>query len=176
MSATPPMPTPGSSRQDYGTPQEFLLSVKTLLQITSFWKDLAASPENAVASRYYTVDNDALLIRNGWESPYFGWNWLNMPFRKIEPWVEKAHQTESVGNHAVLVPASVGSAWWRKWVHRKATVLFLEGRLTFVGEIDPYPKDCALLLYPFGKGLTRFGSTVHHYNVWDWRKKEVYLA
>jgi hypothetical protein len=54
----------------------------------------------------------------------------------------------------------VGSNWWRDNVDGKADVLFLNGRITFVGHNAPYPKDCAILLYaPFLNG---------NYSVWSW--------
>jgi hypothetical protein len=65
----------------------------------------------------------------------------------------------------MLVPAAVGANWWRDHVHEEASVLFLNGRLTFVGHTSPYPKDLALLL---------FATHTDHvapkwYEVWNWR-------
>ena len=47
----------------------------------------------------------------------------------------------------MLVPAGVGSNWWKAWVHHKAYVFLLNGRITFVGQPTCYPKDCCLLYY-----------------------------
>lgn len=46
------------------------------------------------------------------------------------------------------------------YYHDQAHVLLLNGRLTFVGHTQPYPKDCALLLYSLA-GRQR-------YDVWTW--------
>ncbi len=64
---------------------------------------------------------------------------------------------------AFLVPAGVGSNWYRDFVHNKARVLALNGRLAFI-EGKPkllYPKDCILCLYgpDFAPG----------FDVWSWK-------
>ena len=89
------------------------------------------------------------------------WTWLNPPFANLRPWVAKAWEESQEGAYvAMLVPAAVGSNWWRDFVHRKVPVLFLNGRLTFVGEENCYPKDLCLLLYsPW---------CVAGYEVWSW--------
>lgn len=90
-----------------------------------------------------------------------GWNWLNPPFGDLRPWVQKAYQESRLGARtSMLVPAGVGSNWWRDWVHGKARVLLLNGRITFVGHKQPYPKDCALLLYE--------PNVIPGYEVWAW--------
>jgi hypothetical protein len=77
----------------------------------------------------------------------------------------------------MLIPAGVGSNWWRDYVHNKAMVLLLNGRITFggcppnpkTGKVDAYPKDCALLLYsPENKFYIDHGDAA--YDVWSWAK------
>jgi hypothetical protein len=77
--------------------------------------------------------------------------WCNPPYAKIAPWVKKASEYTGPCVVAVLVPAAVGSNWWADFVDKKAQVLFLGTRLTFKGHNQPYPKDCALLIYGAGK-------------------------
>lgn len=176
---TMPKQKPGRSRQDYGTPADFLAAVKHRLGITEFVVDLAATAENAKARRFITPEVNSLTF--DWGTYRTGWCWLNPPFRRIVPWVGKAHasQMPKAGEVvltpdwapkpfvmpppqvAMLVPAAVGANWWRDHVDGVAYVLLLNGRLTFGGESDPYPKDCALLLYGMNPG----------YEVWDWRKE-----
>lgn len=155
---TEPKQKPGSSRQDYGTPPELLAAVKRRLRIDDFGMDLAADAANRVTQRYYDRHDDALA--QPWPQPR--WNWLNPPYSRIGPWVQKAYRTSQWENNqtAVLIPAAVGSIWWREFVHEKCRVLFLNPRLTFVGCTDPYPKDCALLLYSLGYS---------GYDVWTWK-------
>lgn len=151
----------GHSRQDYRTPAAFLEAVKQRFGIEAFSIDLAASAENAVARRFYNEADNALM--QSWLSE--GWAWLNPPFANIEPWVARAHVSSRVGARvAVLVPAGVGSNWWKRHVHGKACVLLLNGRLTFADESSPYPKDCALLLYG--------PDVAPGYDVWTWAVHE----
>lgn len=185
--ATMPAQKPHRSQQNFRTPADFLEAVKHKLQIWEFTIDLAAEAENAVAEIYYDREIDALQ-----QSWYLGpgWNWLNPEFGTIQPWVERAwtelRTRDRQPQTAVLVPAGVGSDWWRDWVHEKAHVLLLNGRLCFIHDwqhtIDPatlkegkgpprfytqaplYPKDTCLLLY----SATYVGPW---YAVWDWRRE-----
>lgn len=148
----------GSSRQDWETPPELIRAVKNLLSIADFYRDLAASPENAKAHLYYTEADNAL--EQHWYSG-LTWNWLNPPYSNIQPWTAKALNEAREGHRiAMLVPAAVGSNWWSQTVHHKADVHFLNGRVTFVGAPWPYPKDLALLLY--------HPASTGGYNVWNW--------
>jgi phage N-6-adenine-methyltransferase len=157
-----PEQKPGRSRQDYGTPPELIQAVKERLHIKDFGIDLAAGMDNAQATVWFNEEQDS-LAQNWAKDLGKDWGWLNPPFSNIEPWVMKASQESNNGAHIVmLVPASVGANWWRHWVEPWAYQSFLNGRLTFVGETTPYPKDCALLLY------TPWGFTGHE--VWRWKK------
>lgn len=153
-----PAQRPGLSRQDYGTPREFIVAVKRRLKISSFVVDLAADALNAKAFRFYSKEQDA-LTKDWRQFAGAGWCWLNPPFGHIDPWAEKC-AASSPTNIAFLVPASVGADWYRDHVDRKARVLALNGRLSFDGK-DPYPKDCVLALY--GAGI------VPGFEVWNWR-------
>jgi len=160
-----PKQKPGLSKQDYQTPPELLEAVKNRLRIPYFECDLAASSDNAVAPLCYTESDNALLPENIWKFGGHKWCWLNPPYANIRPWVKKAAGESFNGaNIVMLVPASVGANWWREWVEPYAYQVFLNGRLTFVGETKPYPKDCALLLY------TPWGFRGHE--VWDWKGRE----
>ena len=47
----------------------------------------------------------------------------------------------------VLVPASIGSNWYAKYVYHYATTWALSPRIQFTGHTTPYPKDLMLLQY-----------------------------
>lgn len=164
-----PMPRQklGRSKQDYGTPETFVAVVCELLEIDRFTIDLAATAENQIkrSRGYYDEQIDSLQQR--WRTRPEEWNWLNPPFANIDLWVRKAWQEwkHHAARTAVLIPASVGSNWWAEWVNRRAYVLFLSPRLTFVGATDSYPKDCALVLY----GWTDYGHDHSHYDCWRWK-------
>lgn len=160
-----PQQKPGRSKQDYQTPPEFIALVKRRFGIEAFDCDLAASAANAQAENYLTEADDALIAPT-WSFGR-GWNWLNPPYGNLSPWLSKAwyehvhHETHTM----VLLPASPGANWWRDWVHHKAHVVFLNGRLTFVGETGPYPKDCALLLY-----CSHHSDFTPSYDIWSWQR------
>ena len=155
-----PLQKPGHSKQDYQTPPEFLKALKNRLSIEDFSIDLAASEENKVTSRFYDEEADAL--RQCWD--FTGWGFCNPPYANLADWTYKAATESSYYgcNIAMLVPASVGSNWWRDYVDGIAHVLFLNGRITFVGAINVYPKDCAVLFYtPIVCG---------GYEIWAWHQ------
>jgi phage N-6-adenine-methyltransferase len=144
------------SKQDYGTPRDFLAAVERLFGPIAF--DLAARADNAVVPAFYSPEQDSL--KQNWRVG--GVAWLNPPFGNIAPWVAKAFAAgRMLGQQTlVLVPASVGANWWRDSVHNKARVHCLNGRITFVGCADAYPKDCVLLEY---------GPDVEPgYGIWTW--------
>lgn len=157
-----PMPAQNKSRsrQDFETPDEFIAAAEQFLGL-KFSYDLAADDGNYVCKPFYTIEQNALI--QDWTAALDGgWGWLNPPFGQIRPWVEKA-QVEGLkgANIAMLVPAAVGSNWWRDCVHEKATVFLLNGRISFDGE-NPYPKDCCLLIYPPLSSMPK-------YNVLKWK-------
>lgn len=155
-----PEQKPGRSEQVVCTPKDFLTALKGRLAIEEFAVDLAASQDNAVADAYYDENDDALIQE--WASPTGGWGFCNPPYADIEPWVAKAWLEARKGaSIAMLLPASVGSNWWKAYVDQRAYVLLLNGRLTFVGHTAPYPKDLVVALYTPYAG--------HGYQVWTWK-------
>lgn len=143
------------SKQDWATPPEFIEAVEKRFGKIEF--DLAASAENTKHTGFYDEERDSL--KQDWHKLY-GNLWLNPPFSNIAPWAKKCAEEASLGATILfLTPASIGSNWFRDYVHRKAQVLALNGRITFIGAITPYPKDCILSTYGFPIG----------FDVWNWR-------
>lgn len=159
-----PEQKPGRSKQDYGTPDVLLNAVRKALGVKQFCHDFAADDTNMVCPSYWTIEDDSLKqSTDKWREKVgmYGWGWLNPPFAHIGPWAEKCAEVGADGGHiCLLVPASVGSNWYRDFVHMKARVVFLNGRITFVGQPQGYPKDCLLALY--GPNVTV------GYDVWKW--------
>lgn len=162
----PPKQKPGKSKQDYQTPKEFLEKVKKRFQIKDFSIDLAASCDNTVASKYYTITDNALT------QPWCvnGIAWCNPPYDNITPWVKKAYNESRPDKYQkilMLLPASVGSNWFRDFVFEKAPVLFLNGRLAFMKDHPTwlYPKDTMLLEWGYQKECCG-----QWFSLWDWRK------
>jgi hypothetical protein len=157
----------GRSKQDYGTPWAFIEAAQRRLHIGMFAIDLAAHAGNRKASMWIsksslTSDWGALIGQ--------GWGWLNPPFDNIAPWAKKCAETaaDTDAGIAFLVPASVGSNWYRDHVAKAhAHALFLNGRITFEGCTDPYPKDLMLVLYRLG---------YQGNSVWRWREQAIERA
>lgn len=150
----------GKSKQDYGTPPDFMRAVHKRFGKLTY--DLAARPDNKKAELFLSPDLDSLTVE--WHKLLSGIHWLNPPFDNISEWASKCSREARLGARILfLVPASVGANWFSDYVHNQAEVLFLNGRLQFVGAKDPYPKDCVLICY----NIQHRGA--HGYDVWRWK-------
>jgi site-specific DNA-methyltransferase (adenine-specific) len=158
-------PTAGSTKgeQSVMTPSEFMVSVRNVLGVIAV--DLAADEKNKQASVWIERKENSLQM--SWNtitkmSANGSWLWLNPPFEHIEPWVKKCYEESILGAKILcLLPASVGSNWYRDWVRGKCFEIYLNGRIKFVGHKDAYPKDLMLLVWGGWLGV---GSSV-----WDWK-------
>lgn len=153
----------GSSRQDWCTPPEFLAAVKARFGFIGF--DLAASAANAVATSYFT-EQDNSLVQN-WERIVTCKQlpvrvaFCNPPYSDIRPWAAKCEGVRHLPRWTLLlVPASVDAEWYTDHVHGKAFVAPLRSRIKFVGAKDPYPKSLMLAAY---------GFSVSGFEPWRWR-------
>lgn len=148
----------GRSEQSVETPRDFINAVKTRYGIETFHFDLAASADNTQAWDYFTEADDS-LVQEWPTTPPGTYAWLNPPYKNIVKWVEKAAKSPQTQT-LMLVPASVGTNWFRDWVFPFAATVVLNGRITFVGHADPYPKDLMLLHY---------GGIPQSFSLWTWQ-------
>jgi len=159
MSATEPAPSnKNTSKQDYGTPPEFLRAVEARFGRITF--DLAALPENAVAPYFYSPEVDSL--KQDWRLEGMpGVAFLNPPFADIYPWAEKLATCRDLPRWTLmLVPASIDTKWYREHVLGKLMVWGIT-RMKFVGAAGGFPK--ALMLVGAGFGVTGHGH-------WKWKE------
>lgn len=159
---TMPKQKPGLSKQNYGTPPEFMSAVQVKFKVKEFTYDLAAEKENTKAAHFYSEEENSLS--QPW-TRLRGNLWLNPPYADISPWAAKCLESRGMRRRIFfLVPASVGSNWWAKSIHdqRGVDVFFLNGRISFDGKA-PYPKDCALIVFNNTTGWA------FSYNIWRWR-------
>lgn len=139
----------------HSTPWTFIAAVEH--KFGPLRVDLAASRENAKAPFLFTEADDALT--KDWYD-LMGNLWLNPPFADITSWAQKCAAEAKLGAKILLlVPASVGANWFVDYVHNRARVYFLQGRLSFDG-VNCYPKDCLLAVYNVPPG----------YEVWRWKE------
>lgn len=160
-----PIQKPGRSEQTVCTPPEFLAAIVRRFRADFTW-DLAALAINSVAPNFITPEQNSLIT--DWPSGSQDL-WLNPPYSNIEPWVKKCNEHCAGlawgGRIFVLVPASIGSNWWRNHVWQCARQWILRPRLTFVGHGNPYPKDLALLIYNKDRPDVEDGD----YCYFDWK-------
>ncbi len=137
MKTTKEMPTQGTDLKQgvYRTDPAFMAVIKAKYRIIG---DLAASTDNAQAYLYLTEAEDSLSV--DWKEYYEicvnsegdGWLWLNPPYDNIDKWAAKCVHAQAQGVKILfLVPASVGSNWYRQYVEDFACVDLLNGRLVF---------------------------------------------
>lgn len=161
-----PQQKPGSSKQDYGTPWEFIAAVQRRFGALTW--DLAAHAENTkVPGSYITTATDSLSVDwhalvgvGGKRGPL----WLNPEYARIAPWAAKCATEARKGAEILfLVPASVGANWYWEHVAPYAAVECLSPRLSFDGKA-PYPKD--LILAHYGPMIAPA------FRRWQWLKEE----
>lgn len=158
---TMPEQKPYRSKQDYGTPDDLKRAVEK--RFGKLEVDLAATRENTLAPLFYTPEIDSL--KQDWIADCGDkLCWLNPPFENIGIWAKKCMwfgENSTKGKILLLTPASIGANWFRDYAYEKSRTIALNGRITFVGEKDPYPKDCM---------ISFFGPVSFGFQVWDWRK------
>ena len=145
MKKTGPSVKRGISKQNYGTPPEFVAAVERCFGVITW--DLAAEPHNAKCERFISPEHDSFTVPWHKLDPQ-GLLWLNPPFGEIPRWVKKCRAEMELGARiAMLVPASVSTNYYAEQIHRRVLVRPIRPRLTFVGEPQPYPKDLMLCLF-----------------------------
>jgi len=158
-----PAQRPRKSEQTVATPRDFLDAVEVRFGKMAW--DLAATAENCIIKGWgsegglkrFGPDHHDPKKRDAFANEWTklkGNLWLNPPFGDIAPWAEKCAGCFSSNRRIfLLVPASVGSNWFRHFVFNRAMVLFLSPRLTFVGHTQCYPKDLILAIYGHKPGF-----------------------
>lgn len=131
-----------SRSEDWATPPEFFSRLDAVFH---FRLDACASEKNAKCERYFTKQQDALP--RDW-FPYRS-VWMNPPYgRDIARWMKKAYNESRKGCVVVcLVHARTDTKWWHDWVHQKAQVVFVKGRLKFGDARNSAPFPSAVVIY-----------------------------
>lgn len=153
-----------SAKTDYGTPQHLY---DALHEVFWFGLDAAANAENAKCENFLTEGMDGLSVhwshmQNGMadepQPHYYADDvatFCNPPYgRTITPkWVRHGYEVaKCCGTVVMLLPARTDTKWFHKYIYRKATVLFLEGRLKFE------PSNSAA---PFPSMIVAWGEDVY---------------
>lgn len=134
-----------SGKMDWGTPLDLF---KKLNDVYQFDLDVAASDEVHLCDRYMTPDRSALEAEL-WGKAAF----CNPPCGRMLPkFLAKADEVtqREGGTHRVVVlcPARVGSRSFQDLVFGAASaILFVGGRIMFVGADNPAPFDSCIVEY-----------------------------
>jgi phage N-6-adenine-methyltransferase len=142
-----------SDRQDWETPPAFIEYVEQDIIGRKITFDVCALPETAKAPNYFTPADDGLT--RDW--PRKGVCWMNPPYDELAAWLKKAAD-EALGGSVVvaLIPARTDTVAFQEAASRASAVVFIKGRLKFVGAKDSAPFPSALLIFNPRDIATRF--------------------
>lgn len=109
-----------------------------------FTLDVCAQAHNAKCARHFSPQDDGLA--QSWAGERC---WMNPPYgREIGRWVEKARREAERGALVVgLLPARTDTQWFHEHVLPVAHVVFLRGRIRFVGAAHPAPFPSMLAIW-----------------------------
>lgn len=114
-----------------------------LNQEFNFDIDACALPDNAKCEKYFTPDDDGLLM------PWSGSVWCNPPYgNKIADWVHKAWRESHNGCTVVcLLPSRTDTRWFHNYILGVAEIRFIKGRLKFGGSENNAPFPSMICIY-----------------------------
>ena len=91
------------------------------------------------------------IYRDGLVLPWQGKVWLNPPYGDEEvDWIAKAYNETQSGNAdtvVALLPVRTDTKRWHKYIHGKAEIRFLKGRLRFVGAPASAPFPSCIVIW-----------------------------
>ena len=127
-----------SNRDDWETPDYVFKPIHESLEFTI---DAAANKDNAKFSRYWTEEDDALS--QDWEGEIV---WCNPPYgRKQVAFLEKGPEAKTA---CFLIPVRPDTKVWHRVIIPSAfMIVFIEGRITFVGAKAPAPFPSCLVIF-----------------------------
>lgn len=139
----------GTRREDWGTPQWLF---EALDGIFNFKIDLAANIDNAKLPNYVSPAFDFLSmslhgLRTLFPAVFLEqeWCWCNPPYGRngCGKWMK---QIFTVPNTVSLVPASVGSKWFKICWDEADVIVFFHGRLQYEGAPTGAQFDSCLVI------------------------------
>lgn len=112
----------------WATPPELIAGLEA--EFGAFDLDPCCRAETAKAPRFYTEADDGL------SKPWYGRVFVNPPFSKPRPWLEKAITETTAGNAELVVallPVKSDTRWWHDTVLGVAEMRFIKGRIRWIG-------------------------------------------
>ncbi len=142
-----------SKTDEWATPEDVFAALDQEFNLNL---DVCANELNAKKSEYFTKPFgrifDAKTLKplkpeDGLAQSWKGKRcWMNPPYSEISKWVEKA---ATGGAHTVvaLLPARTDTRWFHQFIHGKAEVRFIKGRLKFGGSKNSAPFPSMVVIF-----------------------------
>jgi len=128
-----------SKTPEWETPQEFFDELDWEFVLNA---DVCATKENRKCEAFWSKEDDGLS--QDWTGIRA---WMNPPYgREIGKWVKKA----AMGGAEVVVallPARTDTKWFHEYIHGKAEVRFIKGRLKFGGSKNSAPFPSMVVIF-----------------------------
>lgn len=128
MTSTPEGKPEWWSSDHWATPWPIVRQLE--MEFGVFDLDPCCVPDTAKVPRYYTEDDDGLAL------PWFGRVFLNPPYSKPAPWLEKAiaeTRSRSTALVIALLPVATDTSWFHDLVQGHAEIRFIKRRVRFFG-------------------------------------------
>ena len=142
-----------SDNTEWETPKPFF---DVLNSIHMFDLDVCATPFNSKCESFYTKADDCLS--KDWQGHRC---WMNPPYgRDVGKYLAKAlYEGGKPGTKVVcLLPARTDTHWWHSFAMRSSGILFVRGRLTFVGAMASAPFPSAVIVFDGPRPYPVFGT------------------
>lgn len=158
-----------SGKDDWATPDLLYSQIVTIFG--EFDLDPCADITNTKCPMWFTES------QNGLDQKWFGKVFVNPPYSKVKDWVYKACDSIHYGHCdqvVMLVASRTDTKWWaHMWGYAKR-LLFLQGRVTFVGAKSgaPFPSAVVeLRRTDYGPDQTGgiWASDENPIVVWNWK-------
>ena len=171
------------------TPPEVWQPVLDALRIDAFGLDPFGNPGSAVPAKtvvllpehwprtfdagVHETESTTYLYGDAYDFDWSGQGavWCNGPTSACAPWAEKMHGDEGGNENVSLWPVRTGAKWWQAWVAPSDVVVFLAGRIKFVGAKHQAPWHSALSYVGprgdlFAEGMKKYGWAVRNRRYW----------
>ena len=133
----------------WATPQPFFDALNNEFNFTI---DVAALPNTAKCSRFFTPEIDGL--KQDWSGEVF---FMNPPYgrgQNVYAWVKKAHDTALSGGTGVcLLPVSGDTKWFHDFCMKASEIRFVKDRLWFTLDGRAARANHASMVVVFRPGL-----------------------
>lgn len=134
-----------SNTDEWSTPQYLFDALNTEF---NFDVDVCASCENAKCKKYFTKEQNSLLLE--WQGTCF----MNPPYgRTIGKWVKKAYEQAKKNKLIVccLLPARTDTKWWHEYCMQAKEIRFIKGRLKFGQALNSAPFPSVIVIFDGNK-------------------------